>query len=51
MDPAQYGGGDRLSGAAFWSPSVMSGCVAYSLGAHVGDEARRDKAESGATGR
>jgi hypothetical protein len=51
MDPAQYGGGARLSGAAFWSPSVLAGRVAYSLGARAGGWTRRDKAESGATGR
>jgi hypothetical protein len=51
MDPAQYGGGARLSGAAFGAWEALSGRAAYSLGARAGGGTARDQAESGATGR
>jgi hypothetical protein len=51
MDPAQYGGGARLSGAAFGARELWSGRAAYSLGARTRGRAFRDHVGGGATGR
>ncbi len=51
LDPAQSGGGDRLSGAAGGSRKAGSGRAAYSSGARTGGPLSGTKADSGATGR